>query len=427
MQPMPEDWNRAVAVVAHPDDLEYGVASAVARWTGQGKQVAYLLATRGEAGIAGLHPDQAGPLRAEEERRSAAIVGVREVEFLDHRDGLVEYGIPLRRDLAAAFRRLQPEVVIAMSFDLTWGEEGPVNHSDHRAVGLAVLDACRDAANEWVFPEAGPPCRGIRDAYLAATGNPTHFTDVTATIDAGIASLREHRAYLDGLGGEFDPDEFLRNMAGFIGLAAGCDYGGTITYWNAARARVGWEFGFGLLPININDSQNLPGTFDQVIQTFSTSVPGSPVVVPQAPYSGGPSGYGQLTIPDVASPGGSQTVPGLVTGTRTLDVMLYNLRLGPTLHWDLSPRWGVSVSAGPAFGIEGSACPPREVSHPSSHGGAASRAQMVPSFRVFIPSIHETVGGAGKRLSSLGYHLVTVLLIRSLRSVLLSVSVMRSV
>ena len=55
---------------------------------------------------------------------SAAVVGVTEVEFLDHPDGLVEYGIPLRRDLAAAFRRLQPEVIITMSFDLTWGEEG---------------------------------------------------------------------------------------------------------------------------------------------------------------------------------------------------------------------------------------------------------------------------------------------------------------
>ena len=54
MKPMPEDWDRAVAVVAHPDDLEYGVASAVARWTGQGKQVSYLLVTRGEAGIAGM-------------------------------------------------------------------------------------------------------------------------------------------------------------------------------------------------------------------------------------------------------------------------------------------------------------------------------------------------------------------------------------
>ena len=224
MLPIPEDWTRAVAVVAHPDDLEYGVASAVARWTGQGKEVSYLLATRGEAGIAGMPPAQVAPLRMEEERRSADVVGVSAVEFLDHPDGLVEYGVPLRRDLAAAFRRLQPEVVITMSFDLTWGEDGPVNHSDHRAVGLAVLDACRDAANEWVFTESGPPCRTIRDAYVAATANPTHFADVTGTIDAGVASLREHRAYLEGLGGDFDPDEFLRNMAGFVGLGAGCEY-----------------------------------------------------------------------------------------------------------------------------------------------------------------------------------------------------------
>ena len=223
MQPMPEDWNRAVAVVAHPDDLEYGAASAVARWTGQGKEVAYLLVTRGEAGIAGLPPDKTGPLRMEEERRSAAIVGVHEVEFLDHPDGIVEYGVPLRRDLAAAFRRLKPDVVITMSFDLTWGEQGPVNHADHRAVGLAVLDACRDAANEWVFPDAGPHWTGIRDAYVGSM-DPTHFVDVTATIDAGIASLREHRAYLEGLGGDFDPDEFLRNMAGYTGLGAGVEY-----------------------------------------------------------------------------------------------------------------------------------------------------------------------------------------------------------
>jgi LmbE family N-acetylglucosaminyl deacetylase len=224
MDPMLEDWDTAVAVVAHPDDLEYGVASAVARWTGQGKQVTYVLATKGEAGIAGMSPDKVGPLRMEEERRSAEVVGVSAVEFLDHPDGLVEYGIPLRRDLTAAFRRLQPEVVITMNFDLTWGEDGPVNHADHRAVGLAVLDACRDAANEWVFPEAGPRCANLRDAYVASVGNPTHFVDVTGTIDAGVASLREHRAYIDGLGREFDPDEFLKNMAGYVGLGAGCEY-----------------------------------------------------------------------------------------------------------------------------------------------------------------------------------------------------------
>jgi len=225
MQPMAEDWERAVAIVAHPDDLEYGVASAVARWTGQGKHISYVLATSGEAGIAGRDPAEVGPLREEEERRSAAVVGVSEVLFLGHRDGVVEYGLPLRRDLAGALRKLQPEVVITMSFDLTWGEDGPVNHSDHRAVGLAVLDACRDAANEWVFPELGlPRSSSIKSAYVAASGNPTHFVDVTDTIDAGIASLREHRAYIDGLGGDFDPDEFLRKMGGYIGLGAGVEY-----------------------------------------------------------------------------------------------------------------------------------------------------------------------------------------------------------
>src|SRR6516164_3660921 len=96
---LPEDWQRGMAVVAHPDDLEYGAASAIARWTAQGKEVAYLLATAGEAGIDGMLPVEAGPLRMEEERRGARVVGVTNVEFLDHRDGVVEYGLELRRDV----------------------------------------------------------------------------------------------------------------------------------------------------------------------------------------------------------------------------------------------------------------------------------------------------------------------------------------
>ena len=70
MDPMPEDWDRAVAVVAHPDDLEYGTAAAVARWTRQGRDVVYVLASAGEAGIEGMAPDVVGPLREQEERRS---------------------------------------------------------------------------------------------------------------------------------------------------------------------------------------------------------------------------------------------------------------------------------------------------------------------------------------------------------------------
>ena len=79
--------------------MEYGAASAVARWTRQGKQVAYLLVTRGETGIDRLPPDECARVREAEERASAAVVGVSSVEFLDHPDGLVEHGLPLRHDL----------------------------------------------------------------------------------------------------------------------------------------------------------------------------------------------------------------------------------------------------------------------------------------------------------------------------------------
>jgi len=231
---MSEDWERAVAIVAHPDDLEYGAASAVARWTLQGKSVSYVLATSGEAGIAGLGPDKARPLREEEQRRGAAVVGVDHVEFLAHTDGEVEYGLPLRRDLAGALRRIRPEVVIGMNFDLTWGEGGSVNHSDHRAVGLAVLDACRDAANEWVFSDLGDPWNGIKAVYISGSEKATHYVDVTDTIGAGVASLREHGAYIAALGTDFDPDAFLRDITGYGGMAAGCEYAVLFQAFNAS-------------------------------------------------------------------------------------------------------------------------------------------------------------------------------------------------
>ncbi len=86
-QPFPTDWRTALVLVPHPDDPEYGCAAAVAKWTAAGKTVHYALASRGEAGIAGMAPEDAGPVREGEQRRSAAIVGVDDVQFWDFPDG----------------------------------------------------------------------------------------------------------------------------------------------------------------------------------------------------------------------------------------------------------------------------------------------------------------------------------------------------
>ena len=228
LQTLPEDWERALAVAAHPDDLEYGAASAIARWTSQGKEVVYLMVTRGEAGIDSMPPEEVGPLRVQEEMKSAAVVGVETVEFLDHRDGVVEYGLPLRRDIARAIRRHRPELIITGNYHMRWGSDSPLNMADHRWAGLAVLDAARDAGNRWIFSElleeGYEPWSGVRMVCVSGSPNRTHAVDVTDHVDKGVASLQEHRVYLDNLGSDFDADTFLRMNLNAIGEAFGCDY-----------------------------------------------------------------------------------------------------------------------------------------------------------------------------------------------------------
>jgi LmbE family N-acetylglucosaminyl deacetylase len=226
LTPLDEGWERALAVVAHPDDLEYGAASAVARWTSQGKTVVYLLLTRGQAGIDGMDPSEAGPLREEEERCSARAVGVDTVEFLDYPDGTIEYSLGLRRDIARSIRRHRPDVIISMNPHATWGNNY-LNMADHRVAGEATLDAARDAGNRWIFPElleAGlEPWSGAHAIYFNGSPLPTHAVDVTDYLDRGVASLREHQAYISGLGGEFDVDAFLRGPAASTGKLLGTE------------------------------------------------------------------------------------------------------------------------------------------------------------------------------------------------------------
>ncbi|MBB5805256.1 LmbE family N-acetylglucosaminyl deacetylase [Saccharothrix ecbatanensis] len=222
LEPVPEDWERALAVVAHPDDLEYGASGAIARWTAQGKHVAYVLASRGEAGIDTLPPEQAGPLRVREQTASAAVVGVDVVEFLDHPDGMIEYGLPLRRDIAAAIRRHRPDVVITGNHHETF-PGGFLNMADHAAVGRAVIDAVRDAANRWVFRDLDlEPWSGVRFVAVNASPYGGHAVDLTDTFDLGVASLREHKAYLEALGGDMgQPEVFLREAAEQTGARFG--------------------------------------------------------------------------------------------------------------------------------------------------------------------------------------------------------------
>ncbi|EFQ83527.1 N-acetylglucosaminylphosphatidylinositol deacetylase [Aeromicrobium marinum DSM 15272] len=236
MEPSPlehvdENWQRALVVVAHPDDVEFGAAAAVARWTGQGKEVVYCMVTSGEAGIDAMHPDEARRVREAEEIESARIVGVDVVEFLGLPDGIVEYGVPLRREICAVIRRHRPEILVTGNFHDTWGGSTP-NQPDHIAVGRATLDAAGDAGNRWIFTEqltdGLQPWGDVRQVWAAGSPQAGHAADITDTFDRGVASLEAHRAYIDGLGWEnFDPAEMLEGQSRPAGSRLGVTHATT--------------------------------------------------------------------------------------------------------------------------------------------------------------------------------------------------------
>ena len=223
--PFPEDdIERVLCVVAHPDDIEYGTSAAIAKWTDAGAEATYFLLTSGEAGIDSLPPAQCAPIREAEERASAAVVGVDVVDFGGHPDGNVVYGLDLRRDIAREIRRRRPTVVTTLTHAERFGNGFP-NQADHRAVGLATLDAVADAGNRWIFPELveeGLEPWHVRYLAVSAGPSPSHYVDVSQTFERAVASLEEHARYLAALPDDYpSPRELLGGMLGGAGEQVG--------------------------------------------------------------------------------------------------------------------------------------------------------------------------------------------------------------
>jgi LmbE family N-acetylglucosaminyl deacetylase len=204
LPPFPPDaFRRVLCVVAHPDDVEYGTSSAVAVWTAAGIQVAYLLLTRGEAGMDSSPPEATGQLRVREQLAGSTAVGVSHVDFLDFPDGVLEYSLGMRRDIARAIRVYRPEAVLVGTWEVEF--VAGLNQADHRVAGLAALDAVRDAGNRWVFTDLldeGLDPWSVRWLLVSGHPSPTHGVDVTGEpLERGIAALEAHREYLQAIPG----------------------------------------------------------------------------------------------------------------------------------------------------------------------------------------------------------------------------------
>ena len=198
----PEDWESALVITAHPDDVEYPSAAPIAKWVSKGKKVKYLFITSGERGIDSLPPKEAAPLRRKEQLAAAKCVGVEEVDFLAFPDGTLEYSLEMRKQISTEIRRFKPDTVLIGCYRERIGN-GMLNMADHIAVGKSAVAAVRDASNRWVFQDekgTPPPWQGVR--YVAQHGSPlpTHFVVCEEYFDISVNSLLCHTRYLKELG-----------------------------------------------------------------------------------------------------------------------------------------------------------------------------------------------------------------------------------
>jgi LmbE family N-acetylglucosaminyl deacetylase len=227
-------FRRVLCVVAHPDDVEYGMSSAVAAWTAGGIEVAYLLLTRGEAGMDASPPELTAGLRTAEQIAGSHAVGVAEVDFLGYPDGVLEYSVAMRRDIARVIRRRQPDAVVTGSWDVE--NVVGLNQADHRVAGLATADALRDAGNRWVFRELldeGLAPWAARWLLVGGASQPTHGVDVTGEpLERGIASLEAHAQYLAGLSGHPPVRPMITGVTAWQGQAMGVPHAVLFRAWD---------------------------------------------------------------------------------------------------------------------------------------------------------------------------------------------------
>ncbi len=203
---MSEAWNgRVLVVLAHPDDPEFFCGGTVARWTAEGREVVYCLLTRGDKGADDerVDPEALARQREQEQRAAAAVLGVREVLFLDFEDGYLVPDLDLRRAITRVIRQVRPATVVTCDPTNVYGNY--INHPDHRAAGQATLDALWPATRSALyFPELldeGLEPHKVHEVYVAGAVRPNLTVDVSAFMEQKLAALAEHKSQIRDMEG----------------------------------------------------------------------------------------------------------------------------------------------------------------------------------------------------------------------------------
>ncbi len=228
---------RALVVVAHADDIEFGMSGTVTRWTDAGAEVTYVIITDNSAGSNAPDADLNALVktRINEQIASAAVCGVTDVRFLGHKDGTLQPTMALRKEITRIIREIRPQVVITLDPTTVFAMDGGyINHPDHRAAGEATLYAVfPSAGTRPIFPELldeGLEPHDVDRVYLTIASQVDLAVDISSTIDRKQAALKHHKSQID--------DEVIQMVAKWnaeAGEKYGVKYAETFRVMNLKR------------------------------------------------------------------------------------------------------------------------------------------------------------------------------------------------
>lgn len=220
--------SKVLVIVAHPDDPEYYFAGTIARWVQGGTIVRYVICTSGQIGTRNrsLAKEDVSIIREQEQIAAADVIGVKEVVFLHHQDGLLENSLEFRKQLVREIRDFQPEVVMITDPYILYGDNF-INHPDHRVAAIAGLEA--------TFPLAGMPLlfseleedgifpHHVKKIYIQTWRRPNIWINITSTIDLKITAIKKHTSQI----GQTDPSAEIRAYAAKSAKYTGIKYSET--------------------------------------------------------------------------------------------------------------------------------------------------------------------------------------------------------
>lgn len=218
---MIEKVRKILVISAHPDDPELSCGGSVAKWTTEGKEVAYVICTDGNKGSKDLemNPYQLAALREQEQAAAAHILDVQRVIFLRHTDGELETYSLLKAELALLIRHIKPELVITHD---PWRPY--LIHPDHRAVGIAVTDAIVAARDHLFFPAflaIGLDAHRPKAIYYTFPEKPDIIVDISGFIEIKLRAIAQHRTQIETIP---DWQERIKQMGARFGEKEGFAY-----------------------------------------------------------------------------------------------------------------------------------------------------------------------------------------------------------